>query len=51
MINGFRKELMFFTRGGKLAIMIIVTFVLAGFSPVMFGMMKSMIQVMESMYP
>lgn len=50
MINGFRKELMFFTRGGKLAIMIIVAFVLAGMSPVMFGMMKEMIKVMESMY-
>lgn len=50
MINGFRKEMMFFTRGGKLVIMLIVTFVLAGMSPVMFGMMKSMIKVMESMY-
>lgn len=51
MINGFRKELMFFTRGGRLAAVILVMLSLAVVSPVMFGMMQSMISVLTQMSP
>ncbi len=51
MINGFRKEFMFYTRGGRLAITIIVMLVLAVMSPLMFGMMGSMMESMKEFMP
>ena len=51
MINGFRKEFMFYSRGGRLAITIIVMLVLAVMSPLMFGMMGSMMESMKEFMP
>ena len=51
MINGFRKEMMFFTRGGRLALVVIVTLALAVMSPLMFGMMKYMIDMISEAAP
>ena len=47
MINGFRKEFMFYSRGGRLAITIIVMFALAVMSPLMFGSMSAMLDSMK----
>jgi ABC-2 type transport system permease protein len=51
MINGFRKEMMFFTRGGRMLAVILVTLGLALMSPVMFGFMSNMMEVMRDMSP
>lgn len=50
MVSGFKKEIMFFMRGGRFAVMIIVMVVLAGMYPVMFAMMNTMIEAMKSIY-
>ncbi|MBP3854595.1 MAG: hypothetical protein IK990_03140 [Ruminiclostridium sp.] len=51
MINGFKKEFMFFSRGGRLAAVIIVMVALALMSPVMFGFTSQMMQVMKDAMP
>ncbi len=51
MVNGFSKEMMFFTRGGRLAAVLLVMLSLAVVSPIMFGMMQSMIEVISEMSP
>ncbi len=51
MINGFKKEIMFFTRGGRMIAVILVTLGLALMSPVMFGVMANMMEVMRDMSP
>lgn len=51
MINGFRKEMMFFTRGGRMLAILLVMFSLAVVSPLMFGMMQGMIEVISEMSP
>ncbi|MCR4780025.1 MAG: hypothetical protein K5876_02905 [Ruminiclostridium sp.] len=51
MINGFKKEMMFFTRGGRMAAVIVVTIALALMAPVMFGMTSGMMEVMRDMSP
>lgn len=51
MINGFKKEMMFFTRGGRLLAVILVTLSLAVMSPVMFGMMQGMIEMLAAAAP
>ena len=50
MINGFRKEMMFFMRGGRFAVIILVMIALAGMYPVMFGIMNTMIEAMKGIY-
>ena len=49
MVNGFKKEMLFYTRGGRFAIVLIVMLALALMSPLMFGMMKAMIGAMSGM--
>lgn len=51
MINGFKKELLVFTRGGRLAVVVIVMVALALMSPVMFGFTSSMMQTMKEALP
>lgn len=51
MINGFKKEMMFFTRGGRLAAVILVMLGLAVMSPIMFGMMQNMIGTISEISP
>ncbi len=51
MINGFKKEMMFFSRGGRMLAIILVTLGLALMSPVMFGVMANMMSVMRDMVP
>ncbi|MBO6230351.1 MAG: hypothetical protein J6O50_07270 [Ruminiclostridium sp.] len=51
MINGLRKEMMFFSRGGRLAAVILVMLALAVMSPVMFGMMSGMMQTLKDAMP
>ncbi|MBQ9383057.1 MAG: hypothetical protein IJT87_02350 [Ruminiclostridium sp.] len=48
MINGFKKEMLFYTRGGRLIIVLVVMAALALMSPVMFGMMKMMTDTMNN---
>lgn len=50
MINGFKKEMMFFMRGGRFAIIILVMIALAAMYPLMFGMMNAMIETMKGLY-
>ena len=50
MINGFRKEMLFFTRGGRFIIILVVLFGLAAMSPLLFGIMRVLIGSMEQMY-
>ncbi|MBQ9483702.1 MAG: hypothetical protein IJU82_05875 [Ruminiclostridium sp.] len=51
MINGFRKEMMFFARGGRLVGLILVMLGLALMSPLMFGSMSSMMQTLKDTLP
>lgn len=51
MINGFRKEMMFFSRGGRLAALTLVLLGLALMSPLMFGAMSGMMQSLKDALP
>ena len=51
MVNGFKKEMMFFTRGGRILAVILVMFSLAVMSPIMFGVMKNMMETIAQMAP
>ena len=51
LINGFRKELLFYMRGGRLITLVIVMIALAVMSPLMFGMTSQMMQMMKEAMP
>lgn len=51
MINGFRKEMMFFMRGGRFVGIILVLMGLALMSPLMFGAMSGMMQTLKDALP
>lgn len=51
MISGLKKEFLFFMRGGRFAIAIIVMIALAVMSPLMFGMMAQMMETMKDAMP
>lgn len=51
MINGFRKEIMFFTRGGRIVAVILIMLGLAVMSPVMFGVMQGMMETISKVSP
>lgn len=51
MINGFRKEMLFYMRGGRLITLLIVMIALAVMSPLMFGMTSQMMQAMKEAMP
>lgn len=51
MINGFKKEFMFYMRGWRLTILIIVMLLLSVSSPLMFGMTSGMMTAMKDALP
>ncbi len=51
MINGFKKEFMFFLRGGRLIAAVLVMIGLAIMSPLSFGAMGQMMQAMKDAIP
>ncbi len=48
MVNGFKKEMLFYTRGGRLVIMLVVMVVLALMAPVMYGFLKMMVGALNT---
>lgn len=51
MINGFKKEFMFFARGGRLAGLLIVMIALAVVSPILFGFTSAMMSSVKDVLP
>lgn len=51
VISGLRKEMMFFLRGGRFAIVLVVMIALAVMSPLLFGAMSSMMTAMKDAMP
>ena len=51
MINGFRKEIMFYLRGWRFAVLVLVMILLAVSSPVTFGMTSGMMETMKEALP
>ena len=51
VISGLRKEMMFFLRGGRFAIVLVVMIALAVMSPLLFGAMSSMMTAMSFSAP
>ena len=51
MINGFRKEMMFFSRGGRLVALILVMLGLALMSPLLYGAMSELMKTLKDALP
>lgn len=51
MINGFKKEMLFYLRGWRFTILILVMIMLAVSSPLMFGMTSSLMTTMKDAIP